>query len=504
MSLIVATVRLRFGWLVRFYELALLLGLVALLGALVHQRGTVYLNVASVDGFGHVVFYCDCRPDGFIRLGDHLPLYRFNPFWKVEIGVVTVDSLSAAAGGVSRVSASYDAASFSWPVGRQGSVLGSSGPGLVRVDLPAASGVSVGERLNLFDGRRLVGGLLVESVSGVGSVGRIQWFTGRSLASGLVASQFVVPTMAVVFRVGLFSVFEGLLIAVALGWWLCSIWRGVYVFAFLRPVFDLVGSVDLSVLARLSGVLVFGPIDLPLSARVKGGLNWLLHFIVACAFGWTLYGFLLADLFAVAGVFRSGLPLSFLGVFSAVRWSLWSVTIVGCFWGYGYSILSPLWGVPVGNVDFSVAGWVSNALCYPLLGFVLVRVFPSFVGSEPIFSAGLWAWFVALAELLLNVLYTSSIWNLGRKFGVMCDKGLCDSGFYAVVRHPSYSLEALMLLCMEVNGFSTGANWFGALCVIALPYWLRAEREDRFMRVSNPDYGGYAERVRFKYLPGVL
>jgi protein-S-isoprenylcysteine O-methyltransferase Ste14 len=76
------------------------------------------------------------------------------------------------------------------------------------------------------------------------------------------------------------------------------------------------------------------------------------------------------------------------------------------------------------------------------------------------------------------------------------------SGYYAVVRHPSYTLESLMFVMLELKGLTTGAQWL-PMGMYLFTYYLRSEREDHFMSVSNPQYPNYRQNVPFKFIPGV-
>jgi len=87
-------------------------------------------------------------------------------------------------------------------------------------------------------------------------------------------------------------------------------------------------------------------------------------------------------------------------------------------------------------------------------------------------------------------------------FGVMTDKGVRESGFYSVVRHPSYTLEALMFLILELKGLSGLNQWLVASLFVFI-YYLRSEREDNFMSNSNPAYLDYKAKTTFKFLPGL-
>jgi protein-S-isoprenylcysteine O-methyltransferase Ste14 len=127
---------------------------------------------------------------------------------------------------------------------------------------------------------------------------------------------------------------------------------------------------------------------------------------------------------------------------------------------------------------------------------------PSLIGRDPVLTQGLLRDFVLITELILNILYTMSIWNLGTMFGVMTDKGVRTSGFYSVVRHPSYTLESLMFLMMFLNGLSSSSQWL-AIGVFIFNYYVRSEREDQFMSESNPDYKIYQEKTVYKFIPGI-
>ncbi|MBI5220791.1 MAG: hypothetical protein HY978_03065 [Candidatus Liptonbacteria bacterium] len=265
---------------------------------------------------------------------------------------------------------------------------------------------------------------------------------------------------------------------------------------------------------------------------------WLLHLIIAYAFTSTLFGFLsgntaammqlgwpdspvrpsgminlfdpvaivtwLSSFLQTIGYMLTHAPSLAAGVtwFEILKYALWSVTILGVLLGYAHSILGPLWGKHIRNLDFTVTGWVSNAFCYPLLGVAVWQLVPNFLGNDPLLASGLLFQLMLGLGLAFNFLYTLSIWNLGTMFGVMTDKGVRTTGFYSVVRHPSYTLEAFMFVLVEMNGLSTWVQWF-AISMYLVIYWLRAEREDQFMAAANPDYHRYQERTPYKFIPGI-
>lgn len=65
-----------------------------------------------------------------------------------------------------------------------------------------------------------------------------------------------------------------------------------------------------------------------------------------------------------------------------VRYVLWTLTVLGCLVGYCYSIFGYLWGQQIRNLDFTVVGWITNAVCYwPLLGVAFWQMIPPLAGQ---------------------------------------------------------------------------------------------------------------------------
>ncbi|MES2949359.1 MAG: methyltransferase [Pseudomonadota bacterium] len=509
---------LQIPFLVRLYELALGLALLALIGGVFHQSQTSYHNIIGREDGTRVFFYADALEAGHFAVNADLPVYRYNPDWVSKIGVAKIESVTLLDGRV-KVLLSYDPNSFAWPMGRQGIVQSQLPGNRVLVSFGQASGFAVGDRLNLFRGREPVGSVLVESVFDsylVATVHGVNASHKDAQLRGMTVSEFIIPTLAASFKGGALSALEYLAIASVFLLWVVAIRKNKNFFFWLQPL----SGPALSFLALLSRRLRKGRAPQAVAtffryspeksflSRLPINRNLvisLLYLVIVFAFGKSLHGFLDGNIAVIKNLLRVSPEVRSLETyFSIARYSLWSLTIVGCVFGYGYSIFSPLWRRHIRNLDFTVTGWVTNALCYPILGFLLVMYAPPLVGNEPTLTGGPWPVFVLGVELLLNVLYSVSIWNLGAKFGVMTDKGLVSRGFYGVVRHPGYTLEVGMFLCLCLHGFSSPVNWLAGLVFFVLPYYLRSEREDHFMTVSNPDFAGYKQSVPYKYVPGLI
>lgn len=90
---------------------------------------------------------------------------------------------------------------------------------------------------------------------------------------------------------------------------------------------------------------------------------------------------------------------------------------------------------------------------------------------------------------------------LGRSFGlVAANRGVKDRGVYRLVRHPMYLGYILNQLGFLLMFFSP---W--NLAVYAVTWtaqYLRTIEEEKFLR-RDPLYRDYAERVRFRLVPGI-
>jgi len=190
-------------------------------------------------------------------------------------------------------------------------------------------------------------------------------------------------------------------------------------------------------------------------------------------------------------------------MFSTFDFLIYNACIVGSLLGYGFSFVGYLFGKKIRNVDFTVVGWLTNAVCYqPLFALVFWQMIPPVFGLDPTVTPGFLRTATFVVAISLNVVYTLSIWNLGIMFGVMTDKGVRTTGFYSVVRHPNYTIESIMFVMFYCRALSSAVNWL-AVGGFLLIYWLRSEREDQFMSVSNPDYLVYREKTPYKFIPGI-
>jgi len=77
---------------------------------------------------------------------------------------------------------------------------------------------------------------------------------------------------------------------------------------------------------------------------------------------------------------------------------------------------------------------------------------------------------------------------------------LAQSGPYGVVRHPFYSG---LLLVLAGWSLLAGPVALGLTAALAVLWGLKARLEERHLRVAHPSWEAYAQRVRWRFLPGV-
>ena len=189
------------------------------------------------------------------------------------------------------------------------------------------------------------------------------------------------------------------------------------------------------------------------------------------------------------------------------------------------SQLSPLWGVPFAGVLLSIAllpllaphfwhhhyGKVTAAWALAFLLPFAALFGPAVAGVG--FIHALLAEYIPFIVLLVALaLFSWASIALGFKCSNLTNRGIVTHGPYAFVRHPAYAaknlawwLGALPMLGMMMATGSWKSIGYSLLALFGWTtiYALRAITEERHLLLSNNGYAEYAQKVRWRFVPGI-
>jgi protein-S-isoprenylcysteine O-methyltransferase Ste14 len=198
-----------------------------------------------------------------------------------------------------------------------------------------------------------------------------------------------------------------------------------------------------------------------------------------------------------------------LGLFG-LAFSLLLLVDVACF-TLGYLVESKRMGNPIRSVDPTASGWAVCLLCYPPFNGATDALLGWVSSDHPVVVGQPWLT-VALNAVMLATMavYASASLALGFKASNLTSRGVVQSGPYRWVRHPAYAAKNLawwlgavpaVLAAQGMAGFGMAmlsvAGWTGL-------YVLRALTEERHLRATDPAYELYAQRVRWRFVPGLI
>jgi protein-S-isoprenylcysteine O-methyltransferase Ste14 len=153
----------------------------------------------------------------------------------------------------------------------------------------------------------------------------------------------------------------------------------------------------------------------------------------------------------------------------------WDRRVLGFFGLFGFYLTPIVMGLDVGRF-----GWSNLGLWATVLGIAVL-------------SCG---WILITWAMLVNPHFEVAV-------RIQTDRGhhVVSAGPYAVVRHPGYVGVSLWVLGAPlIAGSAFGLIPAGVTVFILI---LRTYLEDKALRAELPGYADYAQRVRYRLLPGV-
>jgi protein-S-isoprenylcysteine O-methyltransferase Ste14 len=179
----------------------------------------------------------------------------------------------------------------------------------------------------------------------------------------------------------------------------------------------------------------------------------------------------------------------------------------------GYIIETPALRNRIKSVDPTFFGWAICILCYPPFNNLTSTFFEWQSSDFPHFESNGFHYVANVCLLAALGLYSWASVALGLKASNLTNRGIISHGPYAWVRHPAYAAKnlawwigALPMLLAELNrlDFREVAYSLFALCAWTTIYALRAITEERHLRMANNGYAEYAQRVKWRFIPGVV
>jgi len=177
----------------------------------------------------------------------------------------------------------------------------------------------------------------------------------------------------------------------------------------------------------------------------------------------------------------------------------------------GYLIEVPKLGNEIRSVDPTVLGWAAALLCYPPFNVLTSKILGSQVSDFPQFDDPTVHVVLNVALLVLFGCYSWASVALGLKASNLTHRGIVRRGPYAFVRHPAYVCKnvawwigsaPLVLIAVE-QGIYEGIRSIVSVAAWSMLYVLRALTEEDHLRGVDGEYSSYAEKVRYRFVPGV-
>jgi protein-S-isoprenylcysteine O-methyltransferase Ste14 len=177
----------------------------------------------------------------------------------------------------------------------------------------------------------------------------------------------------------------------------------------------------------------------------------------------------------------------------------------------GYGLEHPRLGNEIRSVEPTFLGWFVTLACYPPLFLATARVIGWHTDDYPAYDAAWLRWLAAPVILGCVGVYVWATLALGFKASNLTHRGVVRTGPYAWVRHPAYVGKNLawwvgavpLLIHQAGQGLAPAAVVLLGMTAWSLIYCLRALTEERHLG-RDPEYQEYCQRVRYRFIPGLI
>ena len=179
----------------------------------------------------------------------------------------------------------------------------------------------------------------------------------------------------------------------------------------------------------------------------------------------------------------------------------------------GYIVEVPALKNRIRSVDPTFFGWAICLCCYPPFNGLTGQFFEWQSRDFPGFANDTVHYVANIALLTALGVYSWASVALGLKASNLTNRGIIARGPYGFVRHPAYTAKNLAWWIGTMPGLYmmyAAQNWRGLVYgVFAMAAWttiyaLRAITEERHLLMANNGYAEYMQKVKWRFIPGVI
>jgi protein-S-isoprenylcysteine O-methyltransferase Ste14 len=176
-------------------------------------------------------------------------------------------------------------------------------------------------------------------------------------------------------------------------------------------------------------------------------------------------------------------------------------TVDTFIFAFGYLVESYRLKNVVKSVEPTFLGWFVALICYPPFNGLVGRYVPWGANDYALFWSPYWTMVFRILIVALFFIYVLSSVVLGFKASNLTNRGIVTRFPYSLVRHPAY-ISKNMVWWITLLPVMNWWFFFGMLFWTTI-YVLRALTEERHL-LSDPDYILYCEKVRYRFIPGLV
>ncbi len=183
------------------------------------------------------------------------------------------------------------------------------------------------------------------------------------------------------------------------------------------------------------------------------------------------------------------------------------------FFTIGYLIELPALKNEIRSVDPTLLGWTVALACYPPFNDMTSKIFGGGYSADfPQFDHP--AFHLAANALLLGLMaiYTSASIALNFKASNLTHRGIIAHGPYRFIRHPAYVCKNLawwiglgpaLILAIQTS-LTAILMTVGSMFGWSVIYYMRALTEEDHLRSVDDTYDQYCQKVKYRFVPGVI